>query len=331
MRSCLFCAFLISLVVLASGRPNERDCAPFKLPSSPPASNEASICTMVQNESPYLVEWIEYHRLIGISHFYIYNDRGTDDTPARLKPYIAAGVVDLIYWDGNLTVDASLVPEDPPYTKNQRSALADCVYKRAPINSKWVGIWDIDEFLYTATDKITSVPALIRDYAEPRGWTSIHLPSTLVGPSNFERRPQGLVIDNYRWRSGVVAFGYVEHKTVGFSGKTFYRADCAMPEVHHSPFPPYFCRNGDWPGLIEDGGVRTDYESPVLLKHYKSKSYEDFLEKTQKWKIGVHHLAQTNWTTFQQDHKDEYQVYDLDMLQFVKQVTTAISCNSNLN
>jgi len=283
---------------------------------------------MVQNEAPYLLEWIEYHRLIGIQHFFIYNDRGNDESGAILKPYIEAGVVSWINWNGNITVDQSVnVPADPSYTRNQRYALADCIYNRGKL-TKWIGIWDIDEFLHFRTDGFKSISSLINDYAVPQGWTSIHLPSTSFGPSNFEKRPSGLVIDNYRWRSSVVAFGYIQNKTNGFSGKTFYRTDCAMPEVHHSPFPPKHCVNGIWPELVEENGQNFWPKYPVSLKHYRSKSYEDFIRKTEKWKIGVHTLGSVTWDSFQKEHANEYQEYDLDMLEFVKKVTKAIQCNS---
>ena len=33
-----------------------------------------SICAIFRDEGTYLKEWIEYHRIIGIDHFYLYNN-----------------------------------------------------------------------------------------------------------------------------------------------------------------------------------------------------------------------------------------------------------------
>ena len=42
-------------------------------------SYNVSACAIFQNEAPYLKEWIEYHRLIGVEHFYLYNNGSTDN------------------------------------------------------------------------------------------------------------------------------------------------------------------------------------------------------------------------------------------------------------
>lgn len=55
----------------------------------------AAITAIFQQEAPYLKEWIEYHRIIGVEHFYLYNNRSTDHYLEVLLPYIKAGVVEL--------------------------------------------------------------------------------------------------------------------------------------------------------------------------------------------------------------------------------------------
>ena len=35
---------------------------------------EVSICAMYKNEAKYILEWIEYHLMIGVDHFYLYNN-----------------------------------------------------------------------------------------------------------------------------------------------------------------------------------------------------------------------------------------------------------------
>ena len=37
-------------------------------------------CTLVKNELPYIVEWIEFHRIMGFSRIVIYDDRSDDNT-----------------------------------------------------------------------------------------------------------------------------------------------------------------------------------------------------------------------------------------------------------
>ncbi|GMO23401.1 MAG: hypothetical protein Ta2B_02600 [Termitinemataceae bacterium] len=40
---------------------------------------ELSIVAIVKNEASYIKEWIEYHRLVGVDRFYIYDDNSTDN------------------------------------------------------------------------------------------------------------------------------------------------------------------------------------------------------------------------------------------------------------
>ena len=35
-------------------------------------------CAQLKNEVPYIVEWIEFHRLVGFSHLVIYDDFSED-------------------------------------------------------------------------------------------------------------------------------------------------------------------------------------------------------------------------------------------------------------
>ena len=52
------------------------------------------ITAIVKNEARYLAEWIEYHRLIGVGKFYIYDNESTDGILAVLDKYIAEGIVE---------------------------------------------------------------------------------------------------------------------------------------------------------------------------------------------------------------------------------------------
>ena len=47
-----------------------------------------SLCAIVKNEAPYLPEWIEFYKLVGVEKFYIYDNDSTDNTKEVLKPYI---------------------------------------------------------------------------------------------------------------------------------------------------------------------------------------------------------------------------------------------------
>ena len=55
---------------------------------------ELAIVAILKNEAPYVKEWLDYHLLAGVDHFYIYDNDSTDNMQSMLQPYIGAEVVD---------------------------------------------------------------------------------------------------------------------------------------------------------------------------------------------------------------------------------------------
>ena len=52
-----------------------------------------AIVAIMKNEEPYVKEWIDYHLLAGVDHFYIYDNDSTPKFKEILQPYINAGIV----------------------------------------------------------------------------------------------------------------------------------------------------------------------------------------------------------------------------------------------
>lgn len=106
------------------------------LPCQKSDTHELSICAIFQDEAPYLAEWIEYHRLVGVDHFYLYNDRSSDAYLEVLAPYIKDGIVDLI--------DCHAETGETHFF-NQRKAYVRALNKAR--EDSWLAIIDIDEFI----------------------------------------------------------------------------------------------------------------------------------------------------------------------------------------
>jgi hypothetical protein len=106
-----------------------------------------SVCAIFKNEAAYIKEWLEYNMLIGVEHFYLYNNGSTDDSLIVLDPYIKAGIVTLIDWpDRN---DPS-IPEDAPYkwvVYTQLPAYDHACRVSAIAETKWLALIDVDEYI----------------------------------------------------------------------------------------------------------------------------------------------------------------------------------------
>lgn len=56
------------------------------------------LVSIFKNEAKYMKEWIEYYKLIGVDHFFLYNNNSEDDYIEVLKKYVEDGSVTLIEW-----------------------------------------------------------------------------------------------------------------------------------------------------------------------------------------------------------------------------------------
>jgi len=90
-----------------------------------------SLCAIFKNEAPYFKEWIEYHRMLGVDHIYLYNNFSTDDYMDILSPYIEEGYVTLTDW---------------PYEMSQIPAYEHC-YEHYRNETFWLMFLDLDEFI----------------------------------------------------------------------------------------------------------------------------------------------------------------------------------------
>lgn len=124
----------------------------FGLLVSSLSSYELSIGSMFRNEAPYLKEWVEYHHLAGVEHFWLYNNGSTDNWEEMLEPYIQSGIVEVAYWP---------TPPDSSYIIDQIEAFKDAIDK-AKGKSKWIALVDLDEFIVPM--KGSSIPDCLNTF-----------------------------------------------------------------------------------------------------------------------------------------------------------------------
>src|SRR4051794_892070 len=129
--------------------------------------NYLAACAMYLNEGPFLEEWIEFHRLVGVEKFFLYNHMSTDDHREVLAPYIEDGTVVMKDW-----------PDEP----GQASAYLDCLNEHREV-ARWIAFIDLDEFLFSPT--LAPLPEVLPDYEE---WPGVSINWATFGPSGHETK-----------------------------------------------------------------------------------------------------------------------------------------------
>lgn len=135
-----------------------------------------TICAIFKNEAKYIKEWLEYHQLIGIEHFYLYNNFSNDNYLEILNPYIEKGIITLINW---------------PVEQGQLSAYQDC-YEKYKLDSQWICFLDIDEFI--CLNKEENICDFLKKYEK---YPSVVMYWKMFGTSGKLERTKELVVEEF--------------------------------------------------------------------------------------------------------------------------------------
>jgi len=104
--------------------------------SGAPLGNKVGIVTTMKNEGPFILEWLAYHRAIGIKDFLIYTNDCTDGTDTFLQLLDSKG---LCQWRDN--------PYRASGMKPQHAALDAANDEDLVKNCDWAICMDVDEYI----------------------------------------------------------------------------------------------------------------------------------------------------------------------------------------
>lgn len=222
------------------------------------------ICAIFRNEAPYLKEWIEFHKIVGVEHFYLYNNFSDDNYKEVLLPYVEDGTLDLKEW---------------PYKQGQMQAYQDCITKYSG-QTKWIGFIDLDEFVVPI--KYNSIYEFLRKFEKNR--PSVLLYWRLFGTSGkMDRDRNTLITEEF-------TSCWPKYDTVGkcfFNTKYEYEFDGKYNTDMHAFWgkykgvflPPV---NFEDRMVVGDRNIVHTNDFPIQINHYFTKSYQEYLEKVSR-------------------------------------------------
>lgn len=214
-------------------------------------THNLSICAIVRDETD-IKEWLHFHRIVGVKHFYIYDNQSNPPVKDILKKEISDGIADCMSWPGNGDV--------------QMPAYSHCLNTFKDQND-WIIVLDADEYIYGRTDD--NILNIFKDYEKP-GIGGLAINWQLVGSNGKIDRPEGLVIENY---TKMMPKDHPENKHI----KTAYRRFAVRPglDPHHFLYQSgYNAVNENYE--IVKGPFSTHSSSRIIINHYVLKSLSDY-------------------------------------------------------
>jgi hypothetical protein len=148
-----------------------------------------SVCAIYRDEARNLAEWIEFHRLVGVERFFLYDNRSSDEHAEVLAPYVD---------------DGTAVVHDWPLYPGQVEAYNRCLEEHRR-DSRWIAFLDVDEFLFSPTG--LPLPEVLAGYEDFPG---VGVNWMMFGTSGNKEVPPGLVIESHLLR-GREPWSFVKH------------------------------------------------------------------------------------------------------------------------
>lgn len=251
--------------------------------------NYLSVCAIVKNEGPYIEEWIAFHLLQGVEHFYIYENGSTDDTIAKLLNF--PDKVTIIPWENS---------------PGQLSAYQHAI-DHFRESTTWMAFIDADEFLYSVQG---TIPRALQTTDNHVGAVAVHW--LLYGSNGHSIKTDGLVIERFTARQAdvnphVKSVVKMQHAVAPLGPHAFLVDSIVISEK----------------GIELPQNYSLDYDNPTAftlrINHYHTKSREEALER---WMLPRSDNGGDRLSNFQEHFEvhDRNEIEDTSVCVFAEEI-----------
>ena len=216
-----------------------------------------AMCLITKNENENLAEWIEYHKRMGSSKFYIFDHNSTVPLLNGIQQYVTSGLVEYFYFTdfGNVNSAPQII-------------VYDRCLRLFGNRHKFIGFLDIDEFIVVKNNSL-KIPDILSEYEE---YSSVALDWMMFGSSGHVVQPPGGVLGNYEkcFKTGHVK--NIVNPSLGarVSGNPHYFTHAPgkfAVSMHNTTVPEHI-----------DESFHDGYDK-MYINHYNTKSLSEFIAK----------------------------------------------------
>lgn len=230
----------------------------------------------VRNEGPYLLEWIAWHQVLGVTDFLVYSNDCDDGSDLLLNRLAEHGV--LVHETHQPQPDRSI----------QWSALSAAWKHPLRKAADWMLISDLDEFpvIHTGEGRLTDLIAALPDKTD-----AVTLPWRLFGANSIIAIDERPVIEQFTRAAPPDMFHPIAatfFKSL-FRPAAFARSGVHRPRHRKDSHPAWVDGSGrPLPPVMGDNDKRlslvglTDHRKLVEMHHYSLRSVQGFMVKSER-------------------------------------------------
>ena len=234
---------------------------------------DLAIAAIFKDEAPYLREWLDYHLLAGVEHFYLYNNESSDGYAEVLKPYVDANIVTLLDWPGKVM---------------QMPAYCDAL-ERFRFLCRYMTFIDLDEFIFPKTGQsIVEVADEILLHDETAAALGIN--QQIFGSNGHERADLSRGVLERFTRRAPSDWVAVQHDDgIAVVHGNIYAKSIVNPRRVNYFTDPHLARclngfnsiNGKGEKIIREENSPVNFDK-IVVNHYFTKSLEEFAFKINR-------------------------------------------------
>jgi hypothetical protein len=259
-----------------------------------------SIVAVYRDEAAYLAEWVEFHLMVGVERFFLYNNFSVDDHLEVLAPYVEEG---------------SVVIHDWPVFPGQVPAYDDAI-RRHGADSRWLAFIDVDEFLFSPTGQ--PLPEVLAEYEQ---WPGVLVNWAMFGSSGHQTKPPGLVIENYVRRTDEEDAKRMAKSIVDPS-----RVDrCAG--AHYFTYKEGSAVDGNGTP-VPAGRTESDASDKLRLNHYWTRSLEEARRKLSRRRATTGAIRKAAQRRLEENDRKLNAVPDETILRYVPELRRRLAARA---